>query len=141
MSIELKVKKHHPNAKLPSKAYMHDAGLDVYSCETKKVFPKQMSEIDIGISIELPPGYYITFEGRSGLRKEGILLPTAVIDSGFRGRLSILLYSVSEYTRTIYIGDKVGQMLIHKTPGVQVIEVDELTKSKRGEKGFGSSGR
>ncbi len=37
-------------------------------------------------------------------------------------------------------GDRIAQMVVHVQPEVDVLEVDDLDETNRGESGFGSSG-
>lgn len=68
-----------------------------------------------------------------------------VIDSGYRGEVMFKYKYLSDDLKTtndcFKIGDRVGQLIILPYPHIELEEVDELSESDRGEKGFGSTGK
>lgn len=144
--LELQVKLLHPEAKLPTKAHPEeDAGFDLYSVVEGVVPPHAANSspvnIDTGIAFAIPQGYYGQLMTRSSYGKMGMRVHPGVIDSGYRGPITVLVHNLSEEPREIRKGDKVAQLLILPVPFTEVSVVDELPTSSRGEKGFGSSGR
>jgi len=137
--MQLKVKKNHPDAVLPQKAYKGDAGWDVFSVEDVSLLPQEVREVDIGISIEIPESYFIWPVARSVQRRRGIFLSGGIIDSGYRKNLTLIITNLSKKIYEIKKGDKIGQLIILPNYAFMVREVLELSKSVRGEKGFGSS--
>ncbi len=92
--MNLKIKKLHPDAVIPSYAREGDAGLDLYALNDFSVFCNKVTHIKTGIAIELPVGYVGLVCSRSGLAaKKGVWIPNApgVIDSGYRGDVGVLL--------------------------------------------------
>ncbi len=96
-----------------------------------------------GLSIELPPGYEAQIRPRSGLAlKHAITLPNspATIDPGYRGEIRVILLNQGREPYQIQSGDRIAQMVIARYEPIEW-EEGELNESRRGEGGFGSSGR
>ena len=123
--MELKIKKLKENAKIPHRATNGSAGMDLYACidESVTLAPGQLAVIPTGIAIELPDNTCAAFlYARSGLGvKHGICLSNKP-------------YVIEPFER-------VAQMVIAPVLTPDVVEVDELSDTARGEGGFGSSGR
>lgn len=97
-------------------------------------------KIPLGFAVEIPEGWVGLLKGRSGLAKDGNDAHVAAIDSDYRGEVCMLLH-IGEAGATINHGDRVGQILFMPAPQFELVVVDELSDTARGEKGFGSSGR
>ncbi|OHA92361.1 MAG: hypothetical protein A3J09_02745 [Candidatus Zambryskibacteria bacterium RIFCSPLOWO2_02_FULL_51_21] len=92
--------------------------------------------------MEIPEGYVGLCWDKSGLSmNHGIKVLAGVIDSGFRGELVMAVINLGKEAYTFKKGDKVMQMLMQKVEQVEITEVNELSDSARGEKGFGSTGK
>ena len=145
--MELKIKKLKENAKIPHRATNGSAGMDLYACigESVTLAPGQLTVIPTGIAIELPDNTCAAFlYARSGLGvKHGICLSNdvGVIDSDYRGEVCVGLCNVSDKPYVIEPFERVAQMVIAPVLTPDVVEVDELSDTARGEGGFGSSGR
>lgn len=140
MSI-LKVKRTHPNAVLPSRTYITDAGLDLSSVETLEIPPGEWKLIETGIAIALPLGGYGRIAPRSGLAaKNGIFVNGGVVDFGYTQSLKVILYNASKVPFQVVSGDRIAQLIVEQILLPTVVEVDELDDTDRGTKGFGSSG-
>jgi|SRR3989344_1672609 len=140
--MELRVKKADPEAKLPAYAHSNDAGMDLYSLEEVEVPPGESRRIRSGVTMEIPEGYVGLCWDKSGLSmNHGIKVLAGVIDSGFRGELVMAVINLGKEAYTFKKGDKVMQMLMQKVEQVEITEVNELSDSARGEKGFGSTGK
>lgn len=140
--MNLKIKKIHNDAKLPSYAHEGDAGLDIFSIETYKLKPGERKGFSTGICFELEPGFVALVWDKSGLAfKHGLKTLGGVIDSNYRGEIFIALLNTSEKEILIERGDKIAQVLIQPVVSAKIEEIHELTESQRGDKGFGSSGR
>ncbi len=93
------------------------------------------------IAISIPEGYVGLIWPRSGLAaKNGIDVFAGVIDSGYRGEIKVCLYNSSQINFEINKGDRIAQIIFHKLPQTEMLEVDSLDDSIRGDSGFGSSG-
>ncbi|PLX21311.1 dUTP diphosphatase [Candidatus Parcubacteria bacterium] len=136
----LKVEKVFDNAKLPTKGYLHDAGFDLYSAETKTIYPGERSIVRTGIKIALPVGYAGLIWDKSGIAKSGLNTMGGVIDAGFRGEITINIYNTSKDIYTIETGQKIAQIIIQKieSPIIEESKIDDDTD--RGSKSYGSTG-
>jgi len=138
--IKIKIKKLSKDAIIPSYAYKGDAGLDLFSCEDAIIFPGERKLISTGISAEIPEGYVGLVWDKSGIALKGIKTMAGVADSGYRGEYKILLLNVGKENYRIKKGDKIAQLLIQPVLTSEIQEVEELSKTERGEGGFGSTG-
>ena len=94
-----------------------------------------------GISVEIPPGHVGLIRDRSGLAaKHGVFVLGGVIDSDYTGEVKVLLSKAGEGALNIQPGDRVAQLVIVTCPAFEVLEVDSLGETARGENGFGSTG-
>ena len=147
--LELKVKKLHPDAKLPTKAHASDAAFDLYLCgDNSWQTGRGVHILHTGIAVEIPEGYYGQIAGRSSLGKQGYVVLGGVIDSSYRGEVSVMLARMNERadsntqpSSVFTPGDRIAQLLILPVPQVEVVEEDELSSSERGTGGFGSTGK
>lgn len=141
--MELKIKKLNENAHVPHYAHPGDAGLDLFACEEVDLAPGSSALVRTGIAIELPAGTEAQVRPRSGLAlKHGVtvLNSPGTIDEGYRGEVGVILINHGSEPFHIAPGAKIAQMLIKPVITAQVVEVDELTDTRRGEGGFGSTG-
>lgn len=137
----LKVKKLNDVAYLPNRAHTTDAGLDISSIENVVLQPGMSHKVGTGISVEIPDGNFGLLTSRSSVLARGLMVGPAVIDSGYRGELTMHTTNLSTLTQTVYNGDRLGQLVLIPHLSPDVISVDELTESERGVCGYGSSGR
>ncbi len=143
--MKIRVKRLHPDAELP--VYAHgpeeDAGLDLRALEDVLLEPQAPGLIPTGLAIELPPGYEAQIRPRSGLAlRHAITLPNApaTIDPGYRGEIRVILLNLGTQPYQVRKGDRIAQMVIARYEAIEWDE-SELGDSRRGEGGFGSSGR
>jgi len=139
--MQLKFKKLHPNAKIPSYAYAGDAGLDLYISEDLVLKKDERKSIPLGIAIEIPDGYVGILFDKSGLsHKHGLKSYGGIIDAGYRGEIHVGMMNLSDADYEFKAGDKIIQILIMPVLKAEVVECEELSDSDRGEGAFGSSG-
>ncbi|NBO99781.1 MAG: dUTP diphosphatase [Proteobacteria bacterium] len=138
----LRFEKTHPDAKLPVKNHETDTGYDVYSVENKIIPSKGSGVVGVGLKFaEIPEGYWVKVESRSGLGfKHGILAHPGIIDNGYRGDAGVKLYNLSDADYEIKAGDRVAQFVVYMNIAMN-IEWGQVQATARGEKGFGSSGK
>tara|TARA_R110001592_G_scaffold32344_1_gene113416 strand:+ start:322 stop:837 length:516 start_codon:yes stop_codon:yes gene_type:complete len=135
------VKKLEESATTPTKAHEHDAGWDLYASKPTTIVPNSRKTVSTGISLQIPEGYVGLIWPRSGLAvKNGIDVFAGVIDSGYRGEIKVCLYNSSDWKVDLNSGERVAQIIIQKLPNIEMLEVQDLQHSNRGEGGFGSSG-
>lgn len=134
------------NNPLPGYETAGSAGMDLRAFTEQEIVlaPFERKLIPTGLYIELPDGYEAQLRPRSGLAfKHGISLPNtpATIDSDYRGEIKVALINLSQENFTIKSGDRIAQMVIARYEKAELITVEELTETKRGEGGFGSTGK
>ena len=142
--MTLRVRRLHPAAEMPTRAHPGDAGLDLRAVEEVELRPGRRARVATGIAIELPPDHAGWIVPRSGLAdRHGIGLVNApgLIDSGYRGELSVLLLNTDRHaTFTVEPGMRIAQLVLVPVASPPVVEVGDMTASARGAGGFGSSG-
>lgn len=138
----IKIKKLKPDAVLPNYAHAGDAGMDVYASEDVHIKKGERVKVPTGVAMEIPEDYVGLVWDKSGLSmNHGLKTLGGVIDSGYRGEIIIGIANLSNEDYMIGKGHKVAQILIQKVEASTIDEVEELSDSHRGEKGFGSTGK
>ncbi|MEI6364238.1 MAG: dUTP diphosphatase [Actinomycetes bacterium] len=144
MSVEVLFTLVDPDAPVPSYAHPGDAGLDLTTRQACTLAPGERALLPTGIAIAMPAGYAAFVHPRSGLAvKHGVSLVNApgTIDAGYRGEIQVSVINLDPSNRVEFaVGDRIAQLVIQKVEHVELIAVDQLPGSDRGEKGFGSSG-
>tara|TARA_B100000614_G_scaffold262909_1_gene300770 strand:+ start:233726 stop:234277 length:552 start_codon:yes stop_codon:yes gene_type:complete len=161
---EIRVKKLHPDAKLPEQNTDTDAGYDLVAIgPPEKVWAKNKDDKDYpvlqyiqyrtGIAIQPPRGYHVEIFPRSSISKHDLVLANSIglVDEGYRGELLVRFKyiepdndcrKVRNIPMKIYqSGDKIAQLVVRKTQKANFVLADELSETDRGTGGFGSSGR
>jgi dUTP pyrophosphatase len=147
----LKVKKLHPDAKLPQKD-PEDMGYDLFALEDcYLVAGRKPTPVKTGIALQFDVyGFGGIIKDRSSMAKKGIFTHAGVIDSGYTGEVIILMsYNDMSFdalngnfmhnTYRIEKGQKIAQLIPQMTYHWGVTEVEEHKETKRGDKGFGST--
>lgn len=120
------------------------AGLDVKSAESVSIPAGSWTLVKTGLQVEIPYGYEIQVRPRSGLAlKHGVtvLNSPGTIDADYRGEIGVILMNHSINPYEVNVGDRIAQLVIAPTARIQWHSVGSLDSStKRGEKGFGSTG-
>lgn len=151
----LQVKLLGPDGRLPTKGSDLAAGYDLYSAEDLVLHPGSKALISTQIAVAIPPGYYGRMAPRSSLAWNGhIDVGAGVIDADYRGEINVLLFnlcdpgaansSIEGYDAHIFHiqkGDRIAQLIITKIGDVALKQVNELSDTRRGEGGFGSTGK
>ena len=142
LDMLIKFKKMDSNAKLPSYANQGDAGMDFYSAENYVLRPNERKTVKTGIAMAIPVGYVGLIWDKSGLAsKKGIKTMAGVVDSGYRGEVQIVLHNLGNEDFVVEKDMKIAQMLIQPIHQPRLEEVAELDETKRGDGGFGSTGK
>lgn len=139
--MKLKYKKLNPEAKLYPPFYEGDVGYDIISIETKMIGEHYYETLHTGLSIEIPEGYYGLIRTRSSNGINGLQTHPGIIDSGYRGEILVIIYNHNDDIEYIKKGEKIAQLVILPKIIFELEEVNELSKTDRNEKGFGSSGK
>ena len=138
--MELKIKRIHADAKLPSYGHAGDAGLDLFAAENYIFMPGAVRAVQTGIKVAIPRGYVGLIWDKSGISLRGVHKLAGVVDAGYRGEVQVVMINLGTMPFEIKAGMKIAQMLVQPVNEVQVVEVDELDDTSRGEGGFGSTG-
>ena len=131
---------------LPAYETAHAAGMDLraYLESPIELKPMQRLLIPTGLFIELPEGFEAQIRPRSGLAfKHGItvLNTPGTIDADYRGEIKVILVNLSNEVQFINHGDRIAQMIISRVEQADLILVQQLNGSPRGEGGFGHTGK
>lgn len=142
----INIKKFDDKAIVPTYGSEYAAGLDLYA-RTKygaqRIEAGKTKKVGTGIAIEIPEGYFGAIFARSGLATEQGLRPAncvGVVDSDYRGEIIVALHNDTDKCKSVHDGDRIAQIVIIPYLDVQLNEVDKLSKSERGDNGFGSTG-
>ncbi len=145
-SLILKVKKlAHYKGELPAYKSEGASGFDIRAClkEDISLKPGERAIIPSGLSFEIPPGFELQSRPRSGLAlKQGltVLNSPGTIDSDYRGEVKTLILNTSRQNVTIKDQDRIAQLVLCPVFKAKFIEWSELSETKRGDGGFGSTG-
>jgi len=140
----LEVRRLHADAVVPAYAHPGDAGLDLTSVEAVTLGPGERASVATGLAIAVPDGWVGLVHPRSGLaRRHGITVTNApgTIDAGYRGEVLVLLVNLGSDEVQLAAGERIAQLLLQRVGHAQVVEVEELDDTPRGQGGFGSTGR
>ncbi|MFA6177820.1 MAG: dUTP diphosphatase [Candidatus Paceibacterota bacterium] len=140
--MQIKVKKLIEDAKLPTHGHPGDAGMDFYCVEDVLFPPGKQERVRTGIAIEIPEGHVGLIWDKSSISFNlGLKIMGGVIDSGFRGEITMNLLNVSNKEVLMTKDHKIAQMVIQKFEHCDIVEVDELSETVRGEGREGSTGK
>lgn len=142
--MKVRIRRLHPDAVFP--AYAHgaeeDAGLDIRALCDFVVPARGVSAVPTGLALELPPGYEAQVRPRSGLTlRNRVVANVGTIDPGYRGEIRVVMFNLADEDFTVQKGDRIAQMVIARYEAVEWEEAEEMEETRRGTKGFGSSGR
>lgn len=150
--MEVKVKKLNENAVIPTYAHPgEDAGLDLTAVNYVYDKDKDCHIYGTGLAFEIPKGHVGLLFPRSSNRKTNAYMcnHVGVVDAGYRGEVMLSFKNrdkspeatIEQLVKPYEVGDKVAQLIIIPYPQIELVEVDELKESNRGESGHGSSGK
>ena len=128
--------------KLPKYETEGSAGMDIASNEDYILKPERRTIISTGLFVEIPQGYELQVRPRSGMAaKYGITVLNApgTIDSDYRGEIGVILYNSGQSNYEIKKGDKIAQLVLAPITQAEWEVVENLSSTKRGEGGFGST--
>lgn len=131
---------------MPSYKTDQSAGLDLAADldAPLTLAPGKRTAVPTGIAIELPSGFEGQVRARSGRAlNEGLAVLNApgTIDADYRGEIRIILINLGDRPIVIQPGERIAQLVIAPVAHAEVIEVDSLHESSRGDGGFGHTGR
>jgi len=138
--MEIKVKRIHPEAKLPVYGHPGDAGFDLFACESLVLAPGEVRAVPTGIALAIPRGFVGLIWDKSGISLKGVHKLAGVVDSGYRGEVRVVMANLGHAPYEIQAGMKIAQMLVQPVQETKIVEADSLDGTSRGEGGFGSTG-
>lgn len=119
-----------------------DVGYDIYSAAETTILAHNSGLIETGLFLELPKGYWFEIMPKSGLAiKHSIAVHNGVIDNGYRGEVIIHVYNHGNKNYTFKKNEKISQGVLRKSHVLELEEVNKLSRTNRGLKGFGSTGK
>jgi dUTP pyrophosphatase len=135
-ALPIKIKRLHPDARLPTRATEGSSGLDVYALTAT---PRPYGyDITTGIAVEMPEGWECQVRPRSGLTRLGYMAALGTVDSDFVSGIEVTLLRTHQSDLVVEPGMRVAQLVFQKVPRVELVEVDDITPTGRG--GHGSTG-
>ena len=142
----IRVKKLREGALLPTYGTAQAAGADLYACleAPLTIAPGETAWVPTGLALEVPEGCAGLVYARSGLATKRGLAPAnkvGVIDSDYRGEVTVVLYNHGSEVQTISSGERIAQLIITPVLTPAYTETDWLSETLRGTGGFGSTGK
>ncbi len=146
LNVYFKILPHARGLELPAYATPDSAGLDLRAALAEPLLlePGKRALIPTGFQMALPQGYEAQIRPRSGLAfRHGVTMlnTPGTIDADYRGEIKVLAVNLGEEPFEIRHGDRIAQMVIAPVTRADVQVVSDLPDSKRGEGGFGSTGK
>ena len=146
--MNVKIKKLHSEAIIPTFGSQEAAGCDLYANLTAEggsitIIPGTSYFVKTGLAMAIPKGYGGFLYARSGLACKRGLRPAncvGVIDSDYRGELIVCIYNDSMEDQTINHGERIAQLVIAPYLRPTFVETDDLDDTERGAGGFGHTG-
>jgi len=146
--IPIKIKRLHPDAKIPVYSTVGAAGADLAAIIQDgfgyiRLEPFSRAVVQTGISVSIPAGYEIQVRPRSGMAlKQGVtvLNTPGTIDSDYRGEIGVILINHTDEPVIIKAGDRIAQMVVAPVYQAKFTEVNDLDETARGTGGYGSTG-
>jgi dUTP pyrophosphatase len=136
---------HGVGLPLPAYATAGAAGADLHAAVSEPLVlaPGERRAVPTGLVLEIPPGYEAQVRPRSGLAlRHGVTVANApgTVDSDYRGEVRVLLVNLGAKPFTVTRGDRIAQLVVAPVTRAEFAEAVELSGSRRGAGGFGSTG-
>lgn len=138
--VTVRFKKLYKDSKPYVYTQINDACMDMYSIEETIIPAHSVRVVNTGLAIELPIGFEGIVRGRSGLASKGIYTHIGTIDEEYRGEVGVILFNTTKEDFVVEKGMRIAQFTVKPVYHVNLLEEDNLTETKRGSNGFGSSG-
>lgn len=129
------------DAYMPTRAHDTDAGLDIRAKHGGVVKAHGSTTFFTGVHVEIPEHTAGFLMSKSGLNVNHDITSTGLIDEGYTGEIAVKLINHGDHDYEVEPGDKISQLVIVPVCYPDVLLVDDLTGSDRGNNGFGSTGR
>lgn len=118
-----------------------DCGYDLRASKNTIIPPHEQRIVETDLQIELPANCWGNIRDRSSMAAQRIYTHGGAIDPSYRGELKVIIENANDFPAYIIKGDKIAQLIICPCVSLPTIKVDSLDETKRGENGFGSTGR
>lgn len=141
--MEVKYRRLGPQVVVPRLAHPGDAAVDLCTTVGVTLQPGERLGVPTGLAVAIPDGFAGLVLPRSGhaLRSGiGVVNGPGLIDSGYRGEISVILVNHGQETVSFEPGDRIAQLMVVPVPAVEWVEVEDLGETGRGDAGFGSTG-
>ena len=152
--MKILFKRLHEDAVIPSKTYPNDFCYDVTAVSEEEIAPN-VWRYGLGFAMQIVRGmettmdlyapvmnYSIDLRPRSSVWKTGMVLSNCegTIDENYTGEISAVFYHLNTELPRYKVGDRIGQIKIGTTIPMEFVQVESLSATYRGGKGYGSSG-
>ena len=141
--IKFKRLEHGVGLPLPAYQTAGAAGMDICSAVSCAISAGDKRAVPTGFAVAVPEGWELQVRPRSGLAAKLMVTvgnSPGTIDSDYRGEIQVILFNHGKTLFTIKRGDRIAQIVPKQTPRLEVVEVDMLDETERGEGRFGSTG-
>lgn len=138
--MKIKIKKLDERFKMPTKGSSESACYDCYA--TSYIVNGKKHIYGLGFACEPPEGYSVELRPRSSISNHGLSLTNSIgtVDADYRGELIVKFYECDDFVKPYQVGERVCQMKLVRDYQEDVMLVDELSETIRGDGGFGSTG-
>jgi len=120
------------------------SGIDLCAAEDFEIGPGETMRIRTGLAIEIPAGFEAQIRPRSSLSVMGLMCHLGTIDADYRGELKVVLTNLPEGkddSLSVGRGERIAQLVIAPVERVELVRVEQLSETARGERGFGHTGK
>lgn len=141
--LKVKIKKHVKFAEVPKYQTSGSSGMDISSAEYKVIKPGCVGLVSTGLSVQVPKGYEMQVRPRSGLalkKSISVINSPGTVDSDYTGIVGVILVNHGGDEFVIHEGDRIAQIVFCPVAQANLVEVDSLDDTDRGDGGFGSTG-
>jgi len=132
-----------PELPAPRQAHAGDAGFDLVACEEVALEPGERAVVPTGLAVAIPDGFaglVLPRSGHAARHGVGVVNSPGLIDSGYRGEIKVILVNHGDESVRFERGVRIAQLMITPVPQIDLVEVEMLDATVRGEGGFGSTG-
>lgn len=141
--LELLCKRLTPTAKLPTLGSEQAACYDLYADIEADIilWPNETKAIPTGLAFQPPRDYMLQILSRSGLASKGMFVVGGIVDEDYRGEVKVLLTNNGRTELHIHPDDRIAQMALRRYHHADIVDVNYLNDTTRGDGGFGHTGR
>lgn len=138
MTIQIKLL--NDKALMPTRGTEHSAGFDLYAPERVDIPAGASYLVGTGLAMAVPNGWFGQINPRSSMAVKKVRIGARVIDSDYIGEIFVNIHNDGDQVYEIMKGDRIAQIIFMPHLS-EMIEVNELRKTSRGDGAFGSTGR